>query len=147
MRHRLLKRRVVEWSGWGFELDPLLLFGPGPGQRLGERRDGEIGWRGAIEQSRHDPGGQEGERHQPPDVPFGHVFAPRNGAGISAVRQVADSPARLSDRGQQSLTSGRLHRRIVGRHVDNAVDAGWNRACPCNCDCRTGVVVGHDAVR
>src|ERR1700751_5681339 len=50
-----------------------LLLGPGPGQRTGQRREGEIS-RHNVEQRRHDPGREEGERCQQTDVPLGPAF-------------------------------------------------------------------------
>ena len=52
-----------------------LLLGPGPGQRAGECRGGEIGRRSAIEQGRQDPRRDESERKQQPHVPLNDAFA------------------------------------------------------------------------
>src|SRR6266446_4152471 len=67
----------------------LLLLSPAIGQRAGELYEGEIGRRGAVEQCRDDPGGDEGERRQQPDVPLGLSFPPgdHGETGGAAVRQ------------------------------------------------------------
>ena len=52
-----------------------LLLGPGVRQRARKRREGEIGRRSAVEESRHDPGGKEGQRCEQPDVPHCLAFA------------------------------------------------------------------------
>ena len=91
-----------------------LLLGPGIGQRTGQRREGEIS-RHIVEQRRHDPGREEGERCQQTDVPLGPSFPTGDygETGQPAVRQIVDPLAGLGDRDQERLPAARFDRRVV----------------------------------
>src|SRR5580704_5497873 len=54
------------------------LLGPRVGQSLRKPGDGKIGWRGALDDRRHDPWRNEGERRQEADVAFAERFAVRD---------------------------------------------------------------------
>src|SRR6516225_9474928 len=110
-----------------------LLLSPAIGQRAGELCEGEIGRRGAVEECRHDPGRDEGERCQQPDVPLDLSFPPgdHGEAGGAAMRQIVDPLAGLGDRDQERLAAASSDRRVVRGHMDDALDGG-----------RTGLVQG-----
>src|SRR5215216_5232537 len=120
--------------------EALLLLGPARGQRARECREGEIGRRGAVEEGRHDPRRDKGERSEKPHVPFDLAFATgdRGEAGGAAVGQIVDPLARLGDRDQEGVAPRRLHGRVVSRHIDDALEGGRDWARPRDGDRRDG---------
>ena len=82
-----------------------LLVGPRVGQSLREPGDGEIGWRGALGDSRHDGRRHEGERRQKADVAFTKTFAVGDfGEGRDTTEPKVLNPATsFGDGGQQSV--------------------------------------------
>ena len=84
-----------------------LLLSPAIGQRAGELCEGEIGRRGAVEERRHNPGRDEGERCQQTDVALDLSFltGDHGETGGAAMRQIVDPLAGLGDRDQERLAA------------------------------------------
>src|SRR5258707_5485621 len=112
--------------------EPPFLLGPGIRQRSSELWEGEVSWRGTVEQCRYDPGREEGKRRQQPDMSLRLSF-PTGDHGETrrpAVRQIVHPLAGLGDGNQEGLAAARFDRRAMRGHVDDALNGGRHRVPP-----------------
>ena len=115
-----------------------------------ERRRGDRGRGGAVDNRGDDARRYESEPHKMTNVAFGFSLPIRDLGERLAALDALDPFARLGDGNQQGLAAAGLHRGVVRRHMDDTLDRRRGRNGPRNGEFRgrgDGTVGSRQIVR